>query len=246
MIITSYDCAIKNLGVVSIDFDELWKDKINNEIDKLETLYINSDSYNKVEFLKEIIIILKSIDNILDNIIKIKFLNVINLIGDKKINNSDIYERTIRTKNILHKIDKYTGVPDVVLVEYQMKPNDKSRCMSHQIIYHYSNNTNEKIICSVPEYNLNDIVSNEQYNTKVYEVGTTLKNKYSLFKKGEYSNFIEKYSNYVANKKHTDCNFKYYTRVFGIKFSIDKKNKTNDIADAFMMAFGWLKKNNYL
>jgi hypothetical protein len=149
--------------------------------------------------------------------------------------------------------------PDVVLIEYQMIQNDISRSISHQIAYHYINvdidiiekfvHTNQTTNNDTNQTTNNDtnptIQTNQTTNndTTVYMVGPSLKNTCAFSKAGMHSNFIEKYTNYTANKKHTTFNFMYYLKRYDVSLYakiIDSGIYKDDIADAFMMIYSWL------
>jgi hypothetical protein len=79
----------------------------------------------------------------------------------------------------------------------------------------------------------------------------TLKNRYAIAPDGDYNNFIHKYaSSYAVNKHHATHNFLYFVEHFCAKYMQDliltMKNKQNDIADAFMMGYSWLKKLQHI
>jgi hypothetical protein len=160
--------------------------------------------------------LLKEVDGVTVN-----YMHVWDLTKGKKL---DIVSRTHLLKECLQGLDDElskinTDGPDVVLIEYQMSANDKSRCVSNGIIYHYS--------CT---------------NTKVVVVGPTLKNKicFSTDNTLEHGAFMAKYSKpYTANKNHTKANFLYWMDVRNIEVEFAKKN-IDDIADAFMQIWGWL------
>jgi len=258
MIIIGYDCALQNLGVCVIKYNENWEKELSEITSKLDSVYKSigsDDSDTKNKFQISVNKILTEIDNCINTIVSVEYINVFDLVPGKKVKLSKINERTRRTKALLNIMDKMVETPDVVLIEYQMKPNDLSRCMSHQIIYHYStydyiSDDINYAVKSQPGLNnpskLNIHLETEiKITTKtiVDIVGPSLKNGYKLHHDGLYSNFVEKYTNYTANKKHTDWNFKYFMKSFYPDYNIKTiKNKTNDIADAFMMIFGWLKK----
>lgn len=281
-IIAGFDCAVKNLGICYVEYNDNWQLKIAPLITRLADLYGQIKNMDKGEFINKALIIVKDINKFIDNIIKIKFFNVVDLIPEYEGNKSPLMIRTRRLKYLLNALDENLLMPNIVLIEYQMKQNDISRCISHQIAYHYTNydnitikfndsinksnrlksktnnknnsgKTNNKnnstIFYAVNEYILHNNNNNNNSCNTVEVVGTALKNASSFTDKGEYSNFILKYSNYIANKKHTDWNFKYFVGIFGG----DEKdllkgisNKTNDISDAFMMIFGWLKKRKLI
>lgn len=283
IIIAGYDCALKNLGICFIYYDDEWVDKLEKLISIIKTDYKNIN-YNDEKSISNIVTIFEKINNILDNVIKIIFFNVIDLVPNNTIEEVNIIDRTKRLKYLLNCLDLELPKPDIVLIEYQMKQNDISRCISHQIAYHYmdicdniifekkseqSNKKNikkKKVRKKIPISGNNimyyiDDYPIKKYNEDLYDkksitknnivevVGTSLKNSVSFSKKGEYCNFILKYSNYVANKKHTDWNFKYFMEVFGgvdSDFFININKKTDDISDAFMMIFSWLVKKNML
>ena len=116
--------------------------------------------------------------------------------------------------------------PYLVLVEYQMSANDKSRCISQQIIYHYVD------IC------------------EVVLVGPSLKNKICLSVDNSlsHSTFMEKYSSkYIANKNHAKANFLYWLALNNCSHLIAenqiKKRNIDDIADAFMQILGFYSRS---
>jgi hypothetical protein len=171
---------------------------------------------------------IKSCDkNIVTNSpVKIHILRVFDLTKGEKM---DTVRRTSLLKECLNNVDDLIVAsdikPDRVLVEYQMSVNDKSRCVSNGILYHYS---------GVP-------------GATVSLVGPTLKNKisFSTDESLDHGTFMAKYaSKYTSNKNHSKENFLYWLNTRGLidliqKNNIAKKN-IDDIADAFMQIWGWL------
>ena len=306
MIIYGFDCATENLGICVVDYDEQWREKTSQIIILLNNLYSTASSLTKKQFMIETIDILKKINNMLDGIISIKWFNCIDLIPGNKIEDVSVLERTRRLKYMLCAMDKQLDKPDLVLIEYQMGPNDIARMVSAQISYHYYSVGEINIIpktvdirgkrkknpdieipkntitYAVKEYPLIPLPSTLpsslsplpstslsplpslpsslsplsplpslpsplSHATKVELVLPGLKNTCYLNEKGNYTNFIVKYSNTTANKKHTDWNFSYF-----VEHMMDKQilenipNKSNDMADAFMQIFSYLKKNRMI
>jgi hypothetical protein len=279
MIIYGFDCATENLGICVVDYDEQWREKTSQIITSLNNLYSTASSLTKKQFMIETIDILKKINNMLDGIISIKWFNCIDLIPGNKIEDVSVLERTRRLKYMLCAMDKQLDKPDLVLIEYQMGPNDIARMVSAQISYHYYSVGEINIIpktvdirgkrkknpdieipqntityavkeypliplpLSIPSLSLSPI----SHATKVELVLPGLKNTCYLNERGNYTNFIVKYSNTTANKKHTDWNFSYF-----VEHMMDKQilenipNKSNDMADAFMQIFSYLKKNRMI
>ena len=117
-----------------------------------------------------------------------------------------------------------------------MGPNDKSRNVGSQILYHYSKPSIEfKSYCSdVSE------VADIGYNCVI--VGPSLKNKISFGSDLVLSVFIQKYiKNYDANKNHSKFNFLRWLQNNNHENMIKniKKKKLPDIGDSFMQAYAW-------
>jgi hypothetical protein len=197
MRILSFDCANRSLAVCYADIDTNIYDNIADAMEEKD---------------------IEKVAALINNYINIKILKVFDLTKGKKCTT---IERSILLKACLTDLDKLIGAEhDCVLVEYQMSANDKSRCVSQQIVYHYTG-------CA-----------------PVYLVGPTLKNKISFHPSMDHGSFMAKYaSKYTANKNHSKKNFLHWCKLFGqeecIK-GIAKKN-LDDVADAFMQILGWLE-----
>ena len=201
MYILSFDCANRSLAVCLLYVNL----NLINELGKKEKKYIDP----------------------VDNHVKIHMLRVFDLTKGKKVNT---VRRTQLLKECLCVVDDHIisfGIKlDRVLIEYQMSANDKSRCVSNGILYHYS---------CIP-------------GTLVALVGPTLKNKV-CFSKDEtlsHGTFMAKYaSKYTANKNHSKSNFLYWLNLYGLNSILDEnkiaKKNVDDIADAFMQIWGWLE-----
>jgi len=240
MRILSFDCAVENMGVCLINHNENYRDELKAAAVSLTGLLSAVDEYELETFLQLLTDYLTEIDRVLNSVFAIEWFNVINLIPGKKIKEVPIVERTRRLKQLLNELDRNLPAPDVVLIEYQMKLNDISRLQSSQIMYHYVDESDSDIKYAVGGFSFSG-VSLVSKPRVVELVGASLKNVYCFSADGEYSNFIVKYVNYTANKKHTAYNFKHYLDVFGGgDVLVGVKNKINDISDAFMMAYGWL------
>ena len=205
MYILSFDCANRSLAVCYTT--------------------VNINLYNDLKDVCREKNVKKCID-LINTYVIIHVLKVYDLTKGKK---TDTVARSVLLKKCLIEIDtliKNTETtPDQVLVEYQMSANDKSRCVSQQILYHYS---------GLP-------------NTNISLVGPTLKNKICFANNNtlEHSTFMEKYvSKYTANKNHSKANFLYWFDLFGLTHLIRENNisrkNIDDIADAFMQIWGWI------
>jgi hypothetical protein len=251
MIIFSFDCAIKNLGFCCIEFDENWRTKAAEIINSLNNLYSIIKDISKDEFLQKSKEILTDTNNLLDNMFKLHYANTIDLISEKKVEEvkySDIFKSL---KYVLECLNRQLPKPDIVLIETQMSINDKARGISRYIEDMYSDVDipDTEITFAIKEFPL---ITFDIYDTpvkKVQCINANLKNTYSvdLSPGGDYGEFISKYSNYTANKKHTEHNFKYYMNKTGRgKILKSVPNKLDDVSDAFMMAYAWLCHHKYI
>ncbi len=308
MRILSFDCGTINLGVTCILFDEYYADKINNMGKKLNNIYssIIKKQLDKEAIINNIKEYLIELNNILSNIINIEWINTVNLIGNKSINDVNNMEIYYKLKYFLSSLDQTVGKPDKVLIEYQMGPNAKANKISDCISYHYmelnkkicygiinkknkykrysseiafnkyklseinlSDDKNDKNVNDTKDdkndKNINDTKdtkddkkinntkdnSEESYDEQVILINPGLKNTYSFTNEIKHECFLLKYTNYTANKKHTESNFLHFLNVIkGEKYIKELKtelnNKLFDVSDSFMAVIAWLKKEKYI
>lgn len=237
MIIISYDIASKSLAVSVMRYNDKWQDELN-EIHHSFNSNINCSALLLCQSaLKHIDLIEKLVDNMIQPI----FFDVVDLIPNKKIKETDVVLRSSRLKGYLMNIDKkiesFVDTPIKILLEYQMGPNDKSRNVCSQILYHYSNND-----CNFKSANIvNDAPINNKFSIEI--IGPSLKNKLNFVNGQDYNYFLQKYNKkYDANKKHSIANMIHWLNAKNSINMISKIKKTNydDIADAITMALAWI------
>lgn len=239
MIIFSFDCAIKNLGFCCIEINTNWRNDVSDLIKKINEFY---ETPNNV--LGSINELLSQSNKIVDSIFNIKYMNIFNLVTNEKVKEVKYSNIVKRLKYVLFCINKQLPIPDVVLIEHQMKINDKSRGISRYIEEFYS--PMEPVFSTIiPEFELKhcDFI---QTKTKVVVITPLLKNAYQTDPtiNGGYQKFIEKYSNYRANKLHCTHNFIHFLKIKGLSGLVKDINKLDDVADAFMQAYSWCKSEN--
>lgn len=253
MIIYSFDCAIRNLGFCCLKLNDNWRAEMANLILELNTFYDNSPD-SKKEFLSQAYVILKKIDNLLSSILEIVYINVFDLIPGEKINAKSQRKILQNLKYVMYCLEQQLPLADVVLIEYQMNINDKSRGISRYIEDYYipmEVDSDAKISYGLKHFPLIAVNLPElKHRCEVNIVSPSLKNAYNIDTslEGEYSTFVEKYSKqYDANKAHSKHHFKYYLKIHNLSHIIDDcKNKLDDLADAFMMAYTWCKLNKLI
>lgn len=241
MFYLSFDCANKSLGVSYFQYDlnssvSLIK-LCNNYYDMLNIEYdVNSSILNNIKRLKlklktkelisKYIKFLIELNKLLDSVIDIRYLDVINLLNDRKTKNVNIIDRSVCLKTKLLYIDSLLNISNqtTVVIEYQMNCNDKSRTIYNQLIYHYS--CINKFIVKV--------------------IAPAFKNKIYFSEELKHNKFLQIYrSNYIANKKHTSANFIYFMNVFDKSELIShiKKKNIDDISDSFIQALYIVKQS---
>ena len=188
---------------------------------------------------------LRHLQEYVDNKIKICYINLFDLIPGKKVRDTSSEYRTRRLKAVLYAIDcvaRGFGKIDLVLIEYQMSHNDKSRDISAKLLYHFSNVCSE--FSSI--YPVSVPLMPVLYSSALI-VGPSLKQKVSFAPHLKYSLFCEKYcSNYTANKAHSKANFIHFAAIFEYDITAIPKKNIDDVADSFMMIVGYLKNEKYI
>lgn len=271
MYIISYDVASKSLGVSIIYFNDNWKEYLNKINKSFNNEIYKIDKTNIIDKCICINKYIDLIENLIDTLIVPKYFDVVDLIPNKKLCDTTSILRTSRLKAyLLHmdetlekisidKIDQTGFLEECdsstiehissilykpsykVLLEYQMGPNDKSRTIGSQILYHYSN-TDININSQCGEYNKDCL----KRNTFIYDIeilGPSLKNKINLDNDKPHSFFMKKYSKtYDANKAHSKSNFLTWVKSNNIEHMIKniKKKNIDDIADSVTMTLAWI------
>ena len=235
MLYLGFDVATKSMGVSLIQYDSSWDSKIKKIISD-NTVDINQ--YSAISYISHVMRILDKINDVLNNVHKPILLDVVDLIPKKKVKGTSPVLISQRLNGYLHGLTSYINAENLtVLLEYQMGPNDKSRGICSQIIYHFANT----------DYGYNNVIKLPNITKKTISieiVGASLKNKLNYDKPHSY--FIGKYAKmYTANKKHSIHNFLYWVNLFGHENLITdiKKKNYDDIADAVNMTIAWLNKN---
>jgi len=247
MHILSYDVASKSLAVSILYYNDKWK----TEIQDLQKQFYDEVKTKKksLNICRCVLKYLTKINKILKNIIFPIFLDVVDLVPNQKVKETTVILRSARLKSYLNFMDSYIknlhitdSIP--VLLEYQMGPNDKSRNVGSQLLYHYSaldfgykSSTTETTTPDGAQESKNEAKC--IYSVEI--VGPTLKNKINLDK--PYSFYAAKYVKaYDANKAHSRDNFIYWMKYIDktdMYKSIKKKN-IDDIADSVNMTLAWV------
>ena len=251
MIIISYDIAVKSLASSVLYINELWRsefDIIVKNFNSQHTNIENTQTDNTTRKLNNIIEYISKLNDIMSNIIVPLCFDVVDLTPNKKIKDTDTTFKTKRLKGYLHELDTHVNNyiksdKVIILLEYQMGPNDISRNICSQILYHYSdidNNFNSANLNKLSKNSENSKLATER---SIYIVGPSLKNKLIFTTSILHNDFIKKYAtSYMANKKHSIANFLYWisTNNYNSLIKNIKKINLDDIADSFNMAIAWI------
>ena len=203
--ILSFDCANKTLGVICLDYNRNWAIELNYILKALNT----SKTFNASSDVSSAI-------DIIDNRFTILYADVVNLLGDKKVKDTSAQFRCATLKEYVTKIRREYN-PDMVIIEDQMSPNEKTRGIFYCLLYEFSD-----IAVSVKPHKKNININ---------------------FGAGSHKDFMMKYTTkYTANKKHLEENFKHYLRAVKRKdlLSIDK---LHNVADAFFQVYVYVRDN---
>lgn len=253
MYIISYDIASKSLALSIIYFNDNWPTDLANIKEQFASETNNCET--ATETCNCALKYINKINQLLDGLIVPKIFDVVDLIPGKKLKDVDVVTRASRLSAYLKMVD-FTYIESVpgekykVLLEYQMGPNDKSRCVCSQILYHYVNMdmafSNSNV--SIPKESINLIQCPIIFDIEI--IGPSLKNKINLNKEQPYSYFIQKYTkSYDANKAHSKSNFLHWVNQKNCEEMIKniKKKNLDDISDSVTMTLAWLfLKSNLL
>jgi hypothetical protein len=218
MRILSFDCANKSLAVCGVKvntnkFAETLT-KINECRKLIDQINLQIKNCTSGQDYKLILSQLKQLAAALKEIIKVfisawvcEYQLVVDLFPGKKVKDTSPVERCVLLKSALAKIDYEC---DYVVIENQMRINEKSTGVLYCLLYEYG-----------PKANI--IMPSE-------------KNKLNLG--GVYRcDMIAKYSSaWSANKAHSKGNFEIIAKEQG--FTIPKKC-VSDIADAYFQSIAW-------
>jgi hypothetical protein len=234
--VLSVDVANKSLAVAFIKFDTKKYERIEQALDEFRTLKASGGAPSAV--LCGFNALLDKITDIYNGAIDIKHIDVKDLIPGKKMSETDLLHRTVALHGYLSDLTSAV-IPLVgadeefkILIEYQMGPNEKSRAVSTQLMYHFAG-----VLLNmgrVPDGN-------------IILVGPSLKNTiYIGAADAAHINFLEKYkTNYSTNKAHSRFNLVRLLQVLGksnMLVPFAKKNY-DDLGDAVMMAVAWVTKH---
>jgi hypothetical protein len=234
MYIISYDVASKSLAVSIMQFNDNWAKDLADI-----NLYFNSAKIDSAtDMCNTALIAVNRIKLLLETLFTPIYLDVVDLIPNKKIKETDLILRSCRLKAYLENFDKISNQFDNcrVLVEYQMGPNNKSNNVFSQLLYHYAYCDTDYSSC----YDTDKTIHQKKYSIEV--VGPSLKNKINLDKSKPLSFFINKYAtSYDANKKHSTHNMLWFLQSINKEFMLKniKKSNYDDIADSITMTIAW-------
>lgn len=219
MIIFSFDCAIKNFGYCVIELSDVCWRQLLEELGKklhyeVQKIQSERNETKIIEQLAGVANVIRKIKDFLDCLVIIRDIGLRDIRDEKSEKLS-----ASKTKNFLSELDEKFGKPHHVLVERQMSLNNHAFAVENFVEYHYANVSPLTIM---PPSLKNMICFDE--------------------KNGRYECFNGQYTNYIANKKHTMHNCKYFFEKNGIwhKFHFDKIKKFDDLSDAFMMGMAWI------
>jgi hypothetical protein len=203
MIILSYDCGNINLGVCCIDYNENWQTEF---CEALSPANLADDPVKAGE--NAYLIFLRAF--------RIIYIDNIDMLGGRKLRDTTNIERAVALRRTVAIINAQIPDPALVLIEYQMGPNDKSRGVSYQLMY--------------------------EYGERSREMRPVYKNQVN-FGAGDIGKYQVKYStNEAANKAHAKDTLLHYLKYVDIGIEIPKR-KLSDMADAFLQAVAYCLKN---
>jgi len=243
MRILSVDPATKSLAISITDFNENWiKDVL--ELGAIhEARLASAAEFEKTRILHAWAM---CIEYVIYNVLQLRNVGLFDLTPLKLFQGKTPLElRMQRLKGVANYIRGLGEPPDVVLIEYQMSANDKSRSIATALAYEFSPACGE--FRSWPPA-LPQKTASEKAPI-VHIVGPALKNTVFFGEDGRMQNFRKRYiDNYACNKAHSRYNFLKWITEHNCRSIIADIPKANidDVADSFLMAYAWATKQNSL
>lgn len=199
----SFDCAYLHMGVTVVDVQL-------PDLSTLPELTPTGSLAGDIKLLKRYY---DCLDHLYDSLIRIIYAQRLNLVPSGEL---DIHCAALVLKDKLDTVDREYGPFDAMLYENQMVQNDKSRTISHFLVYHYAG------------------VSH------VERVPPTLKNQLVLAPGLAYGDFAARGGGrYDANKAHSLGSFQHWIKYFPCPEL--PAGKQDDIADSFTQFLGRLR-----
>jgi hypothetical protein len=222
---------------------------------KIEILDINKHISQHNDIVKKF----KTFNELFNTICDLKYSDVIDLIPNQKVKNTDTVFRTSRLlgvieylKDICLNTNYFGNAPklyDKVLIEYQMSINDKSKIICNQLCAMFTTSDDGFKCYNRMTFDKDIDKTTSKIDKKkvdVHIVGCSLKNKLHFTNNLSYENVICKSSKtYTGNKNHCKYNFIEWANITGNENKISKirKSELDDAGDAFMMSFVWFLEN---
>lgn len=202
--IMSFDCARRNMGVCVMEVDHVMilpalalqeLDDVESQIAVLE---------RRVQY----------IDRVLNEILNVRTFESWDCGADAV----QAWEVAPVLRQKLNELDAKWGRPDIMIYEFQMNVNDKSRMVSTMLAYHYA------------------------FCPTVWRAMPALKNQVSLSNALRHRNFLIKHSSaYRANKAHAEATVRFWADTFRVSLQRLDKKKLDDPGDALLQILAGIK-----
>lgn len=241
--VNSFDCARFSMGTCVIEIDPYIV---------LPKLVITGSAMEKLTLLEAH---LEHVSSVLDRLIRTSYVGVWNL---GKVEHA--WEAAIPLKRKLDKLDTKFGVPNLLLYEFQMSLNDKSRMISTMLAYHYAG---RKTVRIAPALKNTLCVANAITRSMLFSrCPVTANRKLMGVKKGDkkrlfgdvlfgkrevidlnIQTFLACFTDsYAANKAHTQASLEWWVSAFHNDISKVPQENLDDAADAFCQLLAALRK----
>lgn len=249
MLIVSFDIASKSLAVSILDFNDAFEEESHAITNELIGKIHSMDAIPAAKYARECI---KKIATIYDDIVKLLYLDVVDLIPGKKVDKTAKELRATRLQGYLRCIDevikkhKCRGVQKTtVFLEYQMSVNYKANFIFSQIMGHFADENCE--FKSVMHHDVPKSLKPKLYLGlqihKIITVKPVVKNSINFDKDQPFSHFLAKYAKkHTARKKHATANMMFWLNQTNNMHMVEKVKKENldDVADSITQAVVWL------
>lgn len=211
--ILSFDCANKSLAYFSANFDLQYLSRYIELRNKV--MLSQQKEAEHIEAIANLLFFTQT-NTFAENIKS----GVVDVLDGKKLNDTNLIERTKGLKQKLDEIYSTMPTPDLILIEAQPNKNHKSSTVQDQLCMYFINK-----------------------NIKCMLIDSREKNRHCFDPNLHHDIFVCKFhKTYTANKNHSKQNFLKFIKVFNIEHVLlgIKAENVDDLADSFMQLFAYL------
>jgi hypothetical protein len=258
VVVNSFDCARFSMGVARVTIDPV-----------VVTPGVRTRGHSLEDRIKILEALVRYHEQCLDNILGVEYIGVWDMGEGKRADDfKEAWDVAPPLRRRMDKLDRKFSPPDVLLYEFQMGSNDKSRMVSTMLAYHYASLKTVRIPAAVKntlcparaltreefQHRCPRVSARRKKSPATGRMTTVLDLIYpkktnngetavSMAKDLSIQTFLSIVTDtYDANKLHTSACLEWWAGLFHVDLRWVPNDCLDDAADAFMQVQGALRK----